>query len=290
MSEYDGNDVEAGFPSTGLRRRDVLIFGASAAILSLMAPRIALSKTRLLPAFIEIANGKLRGETTGGIISVKGIPYGAPTGGANRFLPPQPVAKWAGVRDATKLGNQCPQQVVWEDLDAYVDPSKQSEDCLYLYVWAPERPKKPGKLPVMVWLHGGGYTLGSAGSPIYDGSNLARQGDVILVSVNHRLNIFGFSFLETTDERFAAAGNAGLLDIVEALRWVRNNIAAFGVQVQRRMLEAWAAFAWTGNPSTSTLQWPAYDLTSRATMVFDGESKVENDPRPSLTRAAASIF
>jgi para-nitrobenzyl esterase len=117
---------------------------------------------------------------------------------------------------------------VWEDLDAYVDPSKQSEDCLYLNVWAPERPKKPGKLPVMVWLHGGGYTLGSAGSPIYDGSNLARQGDVILVSVNHRLNIFGFSFLETTDERFASAGNAGLLDIVEALRWVRNNIAAFG--------------------------------------------------------------
>jgi para-nitrobenzyl esterase len=450
------------------------------------------------------------------------------------------------------------------DYEVWLDASDQSEDCLYLNVWAPEHPRSSGKLPVMVWLHGGGYTFGSGGASFYDGSNLALEGDVVVVTMNHRLNIFGFNFFETADERFASAGNASLLDLVEALRWVRDNVAAFGgnsgnvtifgesggggkvnavvgmpmarglfhkaiaqsaplldlrapalgseltdkiytklgvkrgdvaalqrvptallannyevvanelrpavlpylaygptfdgvvfkeqlwragapasshdipmiigsnldegivwvgedihkpyptdeaiaakaikstlisdvpistmvelvaashrdlpelspgerlvrvatdagfrgtavhqselrarsggapvysyecrwrtpcyggkwalhgvdvpaafghthygiaydgkdsdaertaadkaglwVQVQRRMLEAWAAFARSGNPSTPTLQWPAYDLTSRATMAFDGESKVENDPRPSLTRVAAQIF
>ena len=159
-------------------------------------------------------------------MSFKGIPYGAPTGGAKRFLQPQPVANWAGTRKATRLGNQCPQ--VNPDNPAWLDASEQSEDCLYLNVWAPERPKKTGKLPVMVWFHGGGFTFGSAGAPLYDGGNLAREGNVIVVGVNHRLNVFGYSFLGTADERFASSGNAGHLDLVEALRWVRDNIAVFG--------------------------------------------------------------
>ena len=545
-----------------LRRRDALFLGAGAAVYSLAVSGVALSATRERSSIVEVATGRLRGEAAGGVTSFKGIPYGAPTGGSNRFLPPQPPAKWAGVRDATKLWNQCPQ--INPDVQLWLDASGESEDCLCLNVWTPEHPRSTRKLPVMVWLHGGGYTFGSGGAPIYDGSNLALEGDVVVVTVNHRLNIFGYGFFGTTDERFAAAGNAGHLDLVEALRWVRDNIAAFGgdpgnltifgesggggkvnalvctsvarglfhkaisqsaplldlrmpalgleltdkiyaklaikrgdiaalqsvppavlasnyesvanelrpavlpylaygptldgvvfkeqiwragssaaardipmiigsnldegivwvgdainnpyptdesiaakaikstlitdvpistmvelvaashkdlpnlspgerlvrvatdagfrgaavhqseirarsggapvysyecrwrtpcyggkwaphgvdvpavfghlhygiaydgrdsdaqrnaadkaglwLQVKRRMLEAWAAFAWTGNPSTPTLKWPAYDLTSRGTMTFDGESKVENNPRPSLTRAAAQIF
>ena len=225
MSENDDRQKRSAFPYAGLGRRDALV-GASAAALSLVVPRAALGATVAQPALAEIANGKLRGEKSDGVISFKGIPYGAPTGGANRFRAPQPVANWAGTRDATKLGNQCPQ--VNPDHPAWLDPSEQSEDCLYLNVWAPERPKKTGKLPVMVWFHGGGFTFGSAGAPLYDGGNLAREGNVIVVGVNHRLNVFGYSFLGTSDERFASSGNAGHLDMVEALRWVRDNIATFG--------------------------------------------------------------
>jgi para-nitrobenzyl esterase len=226
VSERDDHQVKSWCPDIRLRRRDVLILGAGAAAYSLIMPSAASSAAPARPALVEIANGKLRGETAGGVMSFKGIPYGAPTGGGNRFLPPQPPAKWKGVRDATKLGNQCPQ--VNPDYQAWLDASDQSEDCLYLNVWGPEHPRSSGKLPVMVWLHGGGYTFGSGGAPFYDGSNLALEGDVVVVTMNHRLNIFGFNFFETTDERFASAGNASLLDLIEALRWVRDNVAAFG--------------------------------------------------------------
>lgn len=226
MSERNEHQVERGYPNVGLRRRDLLILGAGAAAYSLIKPGDALSAARGRSPLVEIVNGKLRGQTVGGVMSFKGIPYGAPTGGSNRFRSPQPVASWSGVRDATKLGNQCPQ--VNPDYEVWLDSSNQSEDCLYLNLWTPERPKSSGNLPVMVWLHGGGYTFGSGGAPIYDGSNLALQGDVVVVTVNHRLNVFGFNYFETIDDRFAASGNASLLDLVEALRWVRNNIAVFG--------------------------------------------------------------
>lgn len=562
MSEREDQQAKGEFLGTGLRRRDALMLGAGAVTLSAMAPGVVLGTVRNRPALVETANGKLRGDAIGGILSFKGIPYGAPTGGTNRFRAPQPAAKWTGVRDATRLGDQSPQ--AHQPPSAWFDASQQSEDCLRLNVWAPQHPKSSGKLPVMVWIHGGGYTFESAGGPLYDGGNLALRGDIVVVGMNHRLNVFGYSYLDTTDERFASAGNVGHLDLVAALHWVRDNIAAFGgdpanvtifgesggggkvnallgmptarglfhkaisqsapmlelrkqafataltgnlytklgikngditalqrvptallansyeaaandmrpltlpalaygptldgvvfkedpwrsgsptsshaipmiigntlhesmawigedihkpyptddaiavmavksnvisdvpvgtmaalvaashkdlpelspaerlvrvatdasmrgiavhqselraqsggapiyayecrwrtpcfggswaihaidipavfgntrygaawdgkdsdaqraaadkaglfAQVQRRMLEAWAAFAWTGNPSTGTLKWPAYDLTSRATMAFDGESRVENDPRPLLTRTAASLF
>lgn len=228
MSEGEDGQVKSGLSDAGLRRRDVLILGASAATLSVVLPGVALSATRSRSALVEVADGKLRGKTSAGVTSFKGIPYGASTGGTNRFLPPQAPAKWAGVRDATKLGHQCPQVNPFQEFTAWFDISDQSEDCLYLNVWAPEHPRSSGKLPVMVWLHGGGYTFESAGGPLYDGRNLALEGDVVVVVVNHRLNVFGYNFFDTTDDRFASAGNVGHLDLVEALRWVRNNIVAFG--------------------------------------------------------------
>lgn len=228
MTEREAGQMQNGLSVAGRRRRDMLILGGSAAAFAAVCPGLVMGSIQGRAALVEVADGRLRGEIRGGVISFKGIPYGAPTGGSNRFIPPQPVAKWAGVRDATKLGHPCPQENLFKDYSAWFDPNEESEDCLYLNVWSPEHPKHTGNLPVMVWLHGGGYTIESAGGPLYDGRNLALAGDVVVVGVNHRLNVFGYTFFDTTDERFASAGNVGNLDLVEALRWVRNNIAAFG--------------------------------------------------------------
>lgn len=176
---------------------------------------------------IETANGKLQGTIVGGVAAFKGIPYGQSTAGRNRFLPPQPLKPWANVRDATVLGNPCVQSNA--DLPVWLDPMPGSEDCLVLNVWAPEQARPASKLPVMVWIHGGGYTFGSGGAPLYDCGNLAAIGNVVTVSLNHRLQAFGFTDLSAAGgEAYAGSGNAGLLDIVAALEWVRANIEAFG--------------------------------------------------------------
>jgi para-nitrobenzyl esterase len=157
----------------------------------------------------------------------KGVHYGAGTGGANRFLPARPPAPWKGIRDARECGNQCPQFNPW--LPFWQDPAAHSEDCLVLNVWSPALGNHTSPLPVMVWIHGGAFMAESGGSPAYDGYNLAKAGDVVVVSLNHRLNIFGYAYLaEHADERFANSGNVGQLDIVAALAWVRDNIAQFG--------------------------------------------------------------
>ena len=175
--------------------------------------------------------GKLQGRTRNGVNIWKGIAYGADTSGSNRFLPPQRPATWRGVRDAGSYGHPAPQVYRSPTTFAYpawVDAETQSEDCLCLNVWAPTMPAS-GPRPVMVWFHGGGYSRGSGGLPIYEGSHLAQQGEVVVVTVNHRLNIFGYAHVaKGADERFASAGNAGQLDLIAALEWVRDNIAGFG--------------------------------------------------------------
>jgi len=166
-----------------------------------------------------------------GLVQIfRGIPYGAPTGGANRFMPPQKPAPWSGVRVATGIGPRCPQPptpglMPEEAID--LDYGPMSEDCLHLNVWTASL-DAAAKRPVMVWLHGGGYAVGSGGSVRYDGSNLARKHDVVVVTVNHRLNAFGFLDLSSLGGKFADSGNVGMLDIVAALEWVRDNIANFG--------------------------------------------------------------
>jgi para-nitrobenzyl esterase len=182
---------------------------------------------------VEAASGKIRGAAADGINAFKGIPYGASTAGANRFMPPRKPAPWGGVREAYDWAGHAPQAFAGRRrpevsaLSGTPDKVPVSEDCLTLNVWTPGL--DAAKRPVMVWYHGGGFSYGSANSPRTDGANLARRGDVVVVSVNHRLNIFGFLDLaQLGGEEFAHSANAGVLDLVAALEWVRENVANFG--------------------------------------------------------------
>jgi len=179
---------------------------------------------------VETQAGKLRGTNVAGVDVFKGVRYADTTAGANRFMRPQPVPPWTGVKDANAFGASAPQTT--EALSAltgwYGQLQPQSEDCLFLNVFAPASNRATAKRPVMVWLHGGSWSNCAGTAPGFDGTQLARGGDVVVVTVNHRLNVFGYLYLGDRDARFADAGNAGLFDVVASLRWVRDNIAAFG--------------------------------------------------------------
>ncbi len=216
-----------------LSRRGLLGAGAALAALApvagrAMPPPLPMVQTRGGPVSAGISE-------TPGVLAYKGIPYAAPPVGDLRFAPPSPAKPWHVVRDGGRFGptaiqNPSPSavnptsemgkalQVVFP---ARADVEAQSEDCLVLNVWTARDPGK--RRPVMVWLHGGGFAYGSAQWPVYDGSRLAAQGAVV-VSVNHRLNVFGYLDLPQVE----GSGNAGMLDLVAALEWVRDNISAFG--------------------------------------------------------------
>ena len=183
---------------------------------------------------VETSLGTVRGAIIEGVAAFKAIPYAAPPTDALRFLPPREAVAWAGVRDATAYGGRAPQAGLraasrpeLETFSGAPDTSPDSEDCLTLHVWTPGA--DGAKRPVMVWLHGGAFAYGSANSERLRGSRLAKRGDVVVVTVNHRLNIFGFLDLsEVAGADYARSGNAGVLDLVAALKWVRTNIARFG--------------------------------------------------------------
>lgn len=182
----------------------------------------------------ETAFGKVRGVEIRGIKIFKGIPYGASTAGENRFMPPKDPRPWSGVLDALHYGPSAPQRnpnaprVIPARSTASANLPPEGEDCLVLNVWTPAI-NDGRKRPVMFWCHGGGFVSGSGSSPGTDGTNLAHRGDVVVVTVNHRLNVLGFTYLaEFGGSEFASSGDVGMLDIVHALRWVRNNIEQFG--------------------------------------------------------------
>jgi para-nitrobenzyl esterase len=180
---------------------------------------------------VDTMTGKLSGTEQNGIYVFKGIPYGAPTGGKRRFMPPEQPSPWTGVRDASKYGHQSPQnmrhiEMLAPQADAIIEG--YSEDCLCLNVWTPGL-NTNSKRPVMFWCHGGGFDQDSGSWPWIDGENLSRRGDVVVVTINHRLNVFGYFHLgDVGGEKYASSGNVGMLDLVAGLQWVRDNIATFG--------------------------------------------------------------
>jgi para-nitrobenzyl esterase len=187
---------------------------------------------------IETTSGRVRGRAEDGVFAFKGIPYAQPPLGARRFEPPQAALQWTGVRDATTFGPQAWQVIfpffdpaldadsVWDEARSYhrgaiATSVPNSEDCLVLNVWTPSA---AGKRPVMVWMHGGGFTAGSGSWNWWCGQQLARLQDVVVVTLNHRLNIFGF----LSAPQHGVAPNLGMQDITAALRWVQANIDGFG--------------------------------------------------------------
>jgi para-nitrobenzyl esterase len=179
-----------------------------------------------VPDVVKVDTGQLRGAASDGVVAFKGIPFAAPPVGALRWKAPQPVAKWKGVRDAQEFGPRCMQANIYNDM-IFRDKGP-SEDCLYLNVWTSADSAK-SRLPVMVWIYGGGFAAGATSEPRQDGRNLAKKG-VVVVSMNYRLNVFGFfAHSELAQESgHQASGNYGLLDQLAAIEWVHRNIERFG--------------------------------------------------------------
>ncbi|OGO00388.1 MAG: hypothetical protein A2Y58_05815 [Chloroflexi bacterium RBG_13_51_52] len=180
-------------------------------------------------AIVSTKSGKLEGFIENDLYVFKGIPYAVPPIGTLRWMPPQTVKPWDGVRPAKKYGSYAPQNpmpVAAPGMPVF-EKELQDEDCLFLNIWTPGL--DDARRPVMFWIHGGAFIIGSGTEPFLEGGKLAKRGDIVLVSINYRLGAFGFLNLkEITGGKILATGNEGLLDQITALEWVHNNIAAFG--------------------------------------------------------------
>ncbi|MEN7536730.1 carboxylesterase/lipase family protein [Aurantiacibacter flavus] len=200
-------------------------------------------------AIVETSAGKVRGGLVRGVHLFRGLPYGEPTGGENRFRLPRPRKSWAGVRDCLTWGDRAPQEFITLDAAGATSDLRRdvedtmptyrdgmSEDCLNLNLWTPTLERGAG-LPVLVWLHPGGFEFGSANLAFSDGTNIARRGDAIVVGVNHRLGALGFLHLEDlAGANSSFEGNLGLHDIILALKWIQANIEGFGGDPDRVMI------------------------------------------------------
>lgn len=197
-------------------RRHVLGSVAATAGMAVLTPSAQAEERRPIA---QTTAGKVRGGKDRGVLVFKGIRYGANTR-PRRFQPPLPPPPWHDIRDAVAYGPSCPQGGKGE--------TRSSEDCLFLNVWTPAL-RDGAKRAVMIYIHGGAYATGSGSDPLYDGTNLVKRGNVVVVTVNHRLNAFGYLYLgPDAGEAYADSGNVGQFDLLLALAWVRDNIAEFG--------------------------------------------------------------
>jgi para-nitrobenzyl esterase len=234
-------------------------------------------------------SGKNRGVVQENKVNAfRGIPYGAPTGGANRFMPPVKPESWTGIKETVEWGPEAPQGPHTEIPEVAATIPKGltiSEDCLHLNVWTNGLDAR--KRPVMVWLHGGGFTSGNGSYTMYDGANMARKHDVVNVTVNHRLNSFGFLYLsDLGGPKYANASNCGILDVVAALEWVRDNIANFGGDPNNVTIFGQSGGA--GKVSTLLAMPSAKGLFHRA--IIQSGSNVRGVSRADATKTAETLM
>ena len=220
--------------------------------------------------------GKVRGYRQEDVLFFKGIRYGADTA-PTRFMPPRPPTPWADVRDATEYGPASPQPGATSE--------RTSEDCLFLNIWTPSL--KPASRPVMVYIHGGAYARGSGSSPLYEGTNLCKRGDVVVVTLNHRLSALGYLYLARLGgNTFADSGNAGILDLVLALQWIRDNIAQFGGDPGNVMLFGQSG----GGAKIATLMsMPAAQGLLHRAATMSGQQLTASGPLNATTRATTYL-
>ena len=248
----------------GLSRRAAI--GAGAATL------LAAGVRAQAPAVVRAPAGDFVGTTHAGVHAFRGIRYGR----ADRFRAPTPVAQPGQTLRAEAFGPVCPQKGSY---------GPQSEDCLFLNVWTAE-PRRGANRPVMLYIHGGAYANGSVTDPLNDGQALAARGDVVVVTVNHRLNAFGYLYLARLDPRFPDSGNAGQLDLILALRWVRDNIASFGGDPARVMV-----FGQSGGGAkiATMMAMPAASGLFHRAATMSGQQVTASGPLNATARAKAYL-
>ena len=265
------------------------------------AAKPATSRTVVAPNsgnIVETECGRIRGFSRNGILTFKGIPYAASTAGAGRYMAPAKATPWTGVRSSMALGFACPQpfhvpegrRVGWSrDEEAFMfewDDGEPGEDCLRVNVWTPSTADATRR-PVLVWIHGGGYTSGSSNElRMYDGESLARRGNVVVVSLNHRLGPLGYMNLQDYGDKWSNAVNLGQLDLIAALAWVQDNIGRFGGDPSKVLIFGQSG----GGGKISTLMgMPAAKGLFQRAVIQSGSSLRQLTPDRSASLSAATL-
>jgi len=213
---------------------------------------LSMCQSALADEVVSVDGGKISGIVNDGVRSFKGIPYAAPPTGELRWRPPQAVVAWDGVRVCDQFGPICPQRDYPVGSIYRSAPQPQNEDCLFLNIWTPETDAVE-ELPVMFWIHGGGWTRGSGSHPVYNGASLSKRG-VVLVTFNYRLGAFGFLAHPelSAESNPQVSGNQGILDAIAALQWVQRNIAKFGGDPNNVTIFGESAGSWSVNVLLAT--------------------------------------